>query len=782
MSKFFNMLLLSLFLGVAYLFAQQLPPGISPSSIASMSPSERSALENQAKAQGVSQEEINAYKQKYGAAAKDTNGVNKSMDNTIQPSEAEANPAATDYNTQKEKSIKPATSDNALRYFGYDIFKSTPDAFKPTASGPIDPGYLVGPGDVLRLSVWGQVEFQYELPINLEGKIFIPVAGQVYVSGTPFEKLQDKIKALLSRHYSGLATTPPKTFIDLSVAKLRPIRIFIMGEVNNPGGYTVSSYATVFNALYSVGGPLESGSLRSITVSRNNKRIASVDMYDYLLTGKCTSDVRLQNNDMVFVPQRGKTTAISGSVFRPGYYELRENENLIALLSMCGSVLSTTNIDHALVKRVIPFADRESQQDRYRVIDVNLKKYLDGKEELLLFDRDVISITPLAHDLHNFVGIEGAVQYPGLYQSDTITLRSLIFDRGRPNTDSVYLKRADLIRLNGDLVTTSVIRIDLEKLLADPSMDHRLRPGDRVIVYSKSNIRPTLRTIIVEGEVNKPGIYHADSNMTVTDAILRAGGFTKEALKTKADIYRVDRRENDTLTKSFAVSLPDEFDYAPLNQSTMMLVDGDRIVVRPDPFYYPENIIKVQGLVRYQGVYSLERSRTRLSDILEKAGGPLPGAYLGGAVIMRKGLRVVANVEAAYERKQLKDNILLQKGDSIYIPPAPNNVWVHGQVNNPGLIGYSEGQSVRSYIDRAGGYSEKVECILFKKPNGETRKVGWLSNPVVPDGSEIFVTKKPDQPLNEQNKGPSISEVIRDTLAIITSAVTIIVLVTQVKK
>ncbi|HED36643.1 MAG TPA: polysaccharide export protein, partial [Ignavibacteria bacterium] len=230
--------------------------------------------------------------------------------------------------TVKKAITKTVKKSGGLTYFGYNLFKNIPQSFKPTEIGPIDPGYIIGPGDVLQLYIWGAVELQYQLTVDIQGNIFIPTAGQFFVSGIAYKDLQKKLINYLSKFYQGLKTNPPKVFLDITLAKLRPIRIFVLGEVAQPGGYNISSYATVFNALYSVGGPLTSGSLREIRVIRNNKVITKVDLYDYLLKGKLIGDVRLQNNDMIFIPPRGKTVTIKGEVLRPAIYELKGNENL----------------------------------------------------------------------------------------------------------------------------------------------------------------------------------------------------------------------------------------------------------------------------------------------------------------------------------------------------------------------------------------------------------------------------------------------------------------------
>lgn len=748
--------------------------------------SDPSELERMAKAQGYSDAQIGSAKQKYGKSessqsqstiVKVDENVQRFGDNDVFDIVDRGSA------TTKEKKDSVEVSNNRLPYFGYNVFKNIPDAFSPNAIGPVDPGYIVGPGDVLRLTVWGQAEFQYELTVSKEGKVFIPVAGQVYVTGVPFDELQKKIKGLLSRNYSGLSGNPQRTFMDLTVAKIRPIRIFIMGEVNEPGGYTVSSFATVFNALYSVGGPLERGSLRNVKVVRNGKEVATVDLYGYLLNGKCTTDVRLQNNDVVFVPPRGKTVAITGSVFRPSYYELSDNDQFSSLLNYCGGVLSLTNIDRAQLFRVLPFDKRDGVSELTLMSDINIKDCILQKKELALFDRDSIECTSLYNDLKNKVKLSGAVQYPGLYQSDSLTIAELIFDYGKVIEDRYYSLRADLYRINDDLISRRVIPVDLEKLRKDPSYNFKMAAGDEVVVKEKTVEKPIDLHISVLGEVNKPGICTLSTNMTLVDAIFYAGGFNRKAYKKSVDLYRVNKASLDSLCTVYKIDLPDSFSYMDETMRNFPLEDRDRIVVRIDPVYSDIQTVYISGKVKYQGGYALINRSVRLVEIIDRAGGLLPEAFLDGATVLRNGKRVVVNFEKAYYQKKEKENIVLQPGDSIYIPGKPNTVTVSGNVNNPGLFSFVDGDRIGAYLNRAGGLADSTNYIILTNPNGGSKRTHTSFNRTkVLDGSTIYVSKKPYVDETGKKQGPTITEVIRDTLAIITSAVTVIVLVVQLKK
>ncbi|MBN1306531.1 MAG: SLBB domain-containing protein [Chitinispirillaceae bacterium] len=754
-------------------------------SVSQLSADQLSDFEQQARQRGYTEQQIDMMKRRYS-----TDRLSRVTDSTgffidSLPPEKE-----TAEDTTPSDSIPPPkekTIPDTCNYFGYSLFENVPDAFKPNAFGPVDPGYLVGPGDVLRLSVWGEVEFQYELKISKEGKIFIPVAGQVYVTGIPFEQLQAKLHSILSKHYSGLASHPPKSFMDLSIAQIRPIRIFVMGEAASPGGYTVSSASTAFNALYSIGGPLVSGTLRNITVLRNGKELAVVDMYHYLVSGKCSTDVRLQNDDVIFIPRRGKTVTVRGSVFRPAIYELTEHENLLALLDYCGGVIPETNIEHALIHRVVPFQQRTPSLPKVEVVDIDLRKTIIQREDIPLFDNDTLHVIPLSYDLRNYVLLKGAVRYPGMYECNGISLHTLIFTLGKPIDEKAFTKRADLIRRNDDLITSTIIPIELERLLHDSSSyDQPLRPFDEVIVYEKEVEKPVDLLITVDGEIRKPGIYTMSTNHTVIDALIQAGGFTRGAYRKSVDIYRLRISGNhyDTITEEFKLDLPDPIDFIDSSRREFELHDRDRIVVRPNPDYILDNYVILDGFVKFKGKYAIHQRGERLSDIIARAGGLLPDAFLEGATVTRDKKRLVVNFTEALQGKSSKENILLKKGDSIFIPLRPNTVLITGNVNNPGLFSYVQKSRVRSYIDRAGGLADSSKVILLTAPGGETKKIRRVSfkNPVVQEGSAILVTKKIGRDKSAEKQGPSITEVVRDTLAILASAVTIIGLAIQFNK
>lgn len=773
---------------------------------------------------------------------------------------------------------KDSLSFDVNKYFGYNLFENIPSSFEPAEVGPIDPGYLIGPGDILRLSVWGETEFQYQLEVDPQGNIFIPTAGQVFVSGTSYEALQKKLTIYLSKFYEGLMTDPPTIFLDVSLTKLRPIRIFVTGEVKNPGGYNISSFATVFNALYAVGGPMVSGSLREIKVIRNNKLIATVDLYDYLLKGQLLNDVRLQNNDIVFIPPRKKTVSIKGEVFRPAIYELKDSENLEKLIEYCGGLKSTAYINRVQVKRIRPFNLRDENPYNREYIDFDLTKLLIKEKDFELYNDDEITIFPIIDKEINFVSIEGSVYYPGKYDiktnktltqlikqaggllpetyygkadiirtrldntkefisfdlsdlisnaaekdiylqpmdnikiysiydlvdkqnvsvsgyvknpvtlpyADSLTLYDLIFRAGGLQDPffrgKAFLQRADLIRFNPDGVTTRIISFNLEDVLKDRTFNMKLEPGDRILVY-KADVEKVLEQYVtIEGQVKNPGKYQLSTGMTPMDLIFQAGGFTEEALRTEVYVNRLNESgyEGKQISESFKVELPIMLERDMINNTKFTLKHKDIVVVRKNPDYENQRVVKVEGEVKYAGVYVLENKSETLYELIRKAGGPTEEAFLFGCVFTRNNMRLVVNLDELWNNYDEELDVILQDGDNIYIPKRPNNILVTGEVNNPGLYKFTPGLSVKDYISFAGGETDSSDYILYTKANGETKKVGFglfSSNPTVFDGSVINVKKKPPEPPSETKF--DVGATIKDVLSVIVSAVTIIVLAKQ---
>ena len=811
-------------------------------------------------------------------------------------------------------------SADTLAYFGYGIFEQIPDAFKPNQLGPVDDQYLVGPGDELRLMVWGATEFAYDLTVDREGRIFVPNVGQFMAAGKRLQTLREELKRWLARSYAGLLEDPPTVFMDLTITRLQPVYIYALGEVKQPGGYVIASQSTVFQALYAVGGPKLSGSLREVRVVRNGQAIARVDLYDYLLRGEGREDVRLQNNDQLFVPPRGKTVAIRGQVRRPAIYELKESEGLRELIQFAAGLKPEAFTQYVRIERILPPDQRPDPSVVREVITVPLNGVLEGLRTVSLYDGDRVEVLSVLEVSRNAVYISGAVRHPGLYEIDARvrTVRDLI-ERAGGLTSDVYEGRVQLVRfkrnpaeqppsrflqaweqvIEEDTTDTlalieRMLSLDLSRiLLGDPAHNLLLQPGDRLRVYSELeinvprlvaiggkvrspgyyawrdsmtvydllflggglfdetfrkevyldraelirrvehgagtivipfNLAEALRNegvgkallqpgdsvhvhtvdlqeirnkfVTISGSVKRPGTYRLQENMTLEDLIVQAGGFTEEAWLDWAEVTRQPRNADPNNTELLAERLQvpmaeglrdieavsfalDDTARALQGARKFRLEHRDRVYIRSNPLFRPQQTVTVSGEVRYPGTYTLLRENETLADVLERAGGILPTGYLKGAQLRRGGFPVVVDMERALRRDR-RHNVVLLPGDEIHVPLQPGTVLVTGNVRRPGLIKYIPGQRVGYYIERAGGLDEESRVILVTQANGATYPVhlglkGWFQrDPVVDEGARIEVVRKP--PEEKRQVTFDIGKTLTDIASIAASALTIIAL------
>ena len=706
--------------------------------------------------------------------------------------------------------------------FGIKFFRSSAKDFTPSPSID-DRQYILGSGDVLMVSLWGQVQSSQEVTVDNDGRITLSSVGPLLVSGYSIQDAKKKIMIALSRSYSGLVSSPPTIFMDLSLSKLRPVRVFIMGEVENPGGYFVNNFASVFNSLFVVGGPKPSGSFRDVRVIRNNKTIAHVDLYDYLLGTQKSDDIRINDNDIIYVPLKGKTATIQGEVLRPYTFELLPGENLKKLLEFSGGVRSTMYRDRAQVDRIVPFSERVKEEYNRKVFDINFKDIVSGKKDYTLEDGDIVTIFSIVDRQDNYVTITGDVQQPGRYQFDKVkSVKDLVTaadglwptayraradlirtypdehrekfvidlekamggDRAQnillqkrdslrifnmyeinpqmnvkimghakrpgtyPFTDSMtiknvllsfggledsvfraetFLDRGDIYRLNADLISRRRIEFNVAMILNGSSSDIPIEQGDQIRLYGMSEIIFPYDSVKIYGNVKNPGTYALAKGMTLTDLLLKAGGYTQDAETQKAEIARITRSENlqDSLVTLVFPDLPDLFDTtkSPISilsskAGSFKLTDKDEVYIRSNPDYQLQKHVTVAGEVKHPGVYSLSVMKERLSDIIKRAGGITTNGYARGGSLERDGERLRLNIANAIDNPGGKYDAVLFPGDFIAIPKDPNTVRVLGEVNNPGRYSYVHGESKTFYLDFAGGVKDSADYVLINYPEG----------------------------------------------------------------
>ena len=638
---------------------------------------------------------------------------------------------------------KPQSESLNVSYFGYEIFKRDPALFQATSVGAIDDNYLIGPGDEIIVMLWGETQFRQVLKVNREGFIFIPEIGQVFVNGLSMSLLESKLFRVLSQSYASLNPYGGKatTFLDISLGNLRPLRIQVLGEVSQPGAYTVSPSATLFSALYYFNGPTTLGSLRDIQLIRGGVTLSNIDFYDYLLTGKSPNDQNLQLDDVIFVPRRMKTVTIKGEINRPGIYELKPGEDLKDILSMAGDLKITAYQDRIQIDRIVSFDKREELGMDRMYTDVNIKELNKMNNSFDLQDGDVIQIFSVLDLRQNVVDIRGSVTRPGKYDiGDSLSLSQLILKADSLSGDA-YLERVDVVRTKSDF-TEELIRLNLDKVINnDPEHDILLTGLDRVRVYGKAEM--VSKTFVsISGHVKNPGIYSLQKNMNLHDLVFKAGGYIDPEFKKEAYMDRAElvRRNNKSGRKEIIpFNLISILNNEPISKMILNADDAVRIYSARE-IKGQLNSVLLSGHVKNPGKYELYEENMTLYDLLFKAGGFNDNVFKSNTLLERADLiryendRIIQkiinfNLGEVLSSQDSKENYILYPDDEvkIYSKEVFNRaryVSIGGVVRNPGSFKYKVQMSLKDLILEAGGVSEnvyryKVEIARIN-PNNKT--------------------------------------------------------------
>ena len=566
-------------------------------------------------------------------------------------------------------------------YFGYDIFKRDPSLFQATSAGVVDPNYIIGPGDEIIVMLWGETQFRQVLKVDREGFIFLPELGQVFVIGLNLALLESKLYKVLSQAYSSLNPVNGKasSFLDVSLGNLRPLRIQVIGEVAQPGAYTVSPNATLFSSLYYFNGPTNLGSLRDIRLIRDGKKIASIDFYDFLLTGKKLKDEKLQLDDVIYIPKRLKTVQINGEINRPGIYELKDDESLLDLIKITAGLKTSAYLERAQIDRIIPFEERKVKEIDREITDINIASIIKNEEQFQLNDGDKIEIFSILDTRSNVVQIEGSITRPGIYDiGDSLKLSELIVKAGDVLGDA-YKERIDIVRTLGDF-NEELIKLNLSEVISgNPENDISLQGLDRIKIYSKSDmIQDTYVTIL--GNVKNQGRYPLIKNMTVYDLIFKSGGFIDEEHKKSTYLKRAELiREVDNTNKKYIIPFDLSLVLQKQDIASTILEPNDFIRIYSNAEIKGEiQYVTISGHVKYPGQYELFEKNMTLHDLIFKAAGledPIHKSktFLDRADIIRLNenrinSRIIPfDLKSVFEDKNATANIKLEPGDEIKI-------------------------------------------------------------------------------------------------------------------
>ena len=660
------------------------------------------------------------------------------------------------------------------KVFGRDIFNNKELTFEPNMNIATPQNYRLGPGDAVFIDVYGASQKTIEDTVSPDGTVTIEGFGPVYISGMTVEQANSKLRSTLGARYSS-------SKIKLTVGQTRSIMVNVMGEVENPGTYTLPAFATVFHALYMAGGTNDIGTMRNIKIYRNNRLVSTVDIYDYILNGKLTGNVRLADNDVISVGTYDCLVNVTGKVKRPMYYEMKKNESVGTLLKYAGGFTGD-----AYKKSVRVVRKTGKEYSVYNVDEFDMSSFQ-------IADEDSVSVDSILPRFSNMVEIKGAVFRPGMYQvgGNINSIRTLI-ECADGLLEEAFTARAVMHRMKSDR-TLEVIPVDVEGILSGKVADMPIQNNDVLFIPTKQEMMEQ-QTITIHGEVNYPGTYKYAENETLEDFVLQAGGLKQTASTVKVDVAR--RVSNpkawttDSLTaRTFSFALKDGFVID--GEPGFKLMPYDEVYVRKSPGYYKQQNVKVEGEVMFSGTYTLSKKNQRLSDIIKEAGGVNDRAFIEGARLERKPnederKRMEAALKTAKEQLEaleldaatvnkkidLKNSekikkfevpetytvgieldkalanpggdadIVLREGDRIVVPQYNGTVKINGAVMYPNTVGYQKGKKAKYYINQAGGYSNKAKksqaYIIYM--NGTIAKVNDGARPQ--PGCEIVIPEK----------------------------------------
>ena len=663
------------------------------------------------------------------------------------------------------------------KIFGHDIFNNEDLTFEPNMNIATPENYVLGPGDAVFVDIYGASQRSVQETISPDGFIVIEGFGPIQVSGLTVQQANSRVRSQLGARYSS-------SKIRLSVGQTRTIMVNVMGEVKSPGTYTLSAFSSVFHALYMAGGPSEIGTLRNIKVYRHNKLVTTVDVYDYILNGKLSGNVRLGDNDVIVVGSYDCLVNVTGKVKRPMYYEMKKNESVGTLIDYAGGFAGD-----AYRKSVRVVRKSGTQYSVYNVNEFDMASFR-------MADNDSVSVDSILPRYSNMVEVKGAVFRPGMYQlGEHIYSVKTLMESSEGVTEDAFTQHAVMHRMKADR-TLEVIAVDIEGIMNGTVADIPLKNEDVLFIPTKQESR-VQQTIAIHGEVQYPGTYKYADNETLEDFVLQAGG-----LKESASMHNVlvSRRivnphaitSDSILAQSFNFSLKDGFVID--GEPGFKLKPFDEVYVRKSPGYFTQQNVDIEGEVMFAGTYTLTKKNERLSDLFKRAGGGTDLAYIPGARLERKvndaervrleelvkmrkdekervlqeiainNNRSVGEMQQIVNMEELTEipetyhvgieldkalanpggdfDIVLREGDRIHVPTYNGTVKIEGEVMYPNTIAYKEGKSAKYYINQAGGYNRyaKKNQAYVIYMNGTVAKVNDGAK-ILP-GCEIVVPQK----------------------------------------
>ena len=746
---------------------------------------------------GVTKDQMLRIKEEYERQQAKTNEVRAEQKADTQ----RVNPEKRDDSEKAQNNnMREAAPVGNIKVFGRDIFNNSNLTFEPSLNIATPVDYRLGPGDQLVIEVWGASQANITQKVTPDGYITIPDVGPIQVNGLTVQAASNKIRAKLSKIYSGMGTTNVdlSTDVKVSLGQIRTIQVNIMGEVAQPGTYALSSFSTVFHALYKAGGISQLGSLRNIKVVRGGRTVATVDVYDYILHGRSHSDIRLQEGDVILASPYDALVLVKGKIKRPMYYEMKRTESIRTLIDYAGGFTNDAYTSAVTVER-----NDEKERTICSVDDMNYGVFK-------VKDGDVVSVGAILDRYNNRIEIKGAVYRPGFYElgKEISTVRDLI-TKADGLLEDAFTNRAVLHRENLDK-TLEIISVNVKGVLDGTEPDITLQRNDVLFIPSKYDLEAK-GTVEISGEVYSPGIFPYAENTKLEDLIIMAGGLTESASKVRVDIARRLNDPNSTkkqkeISKMFSFAVKDGF--VVEGDPGFILEPYDQVFVRRSPGYTPKVNVSITGEVEFEGSYALNERNERLSDLIARAGGLTGFAYLKGARLERqlkeeeylqakelltmvasnnqisgndsiiipavsRTYTVAIDLEKIMSNPHSSLDPVLQDGDAVIIPQLMTTVQVTGSVRKPNSVVYNPDMKLKDYISEAGGYAERARksgtFILY--PNGHIKELGRnASAKEIVGGAKIIV---PQKGRSQWNLGTTLSTVATSVsmLAVIASLI-----------
>ncbi len=746
-----------------------------------------SEIEIAARAKGMSDSEILKFKKRLAELKISTNNNKTSVERNR------------DTNIEKDSTDKKENP-LAKKIFGFSLFTNTNLSFEPSTNIATPLNYQLGPGDKLIIDIWGASQETYEQKVTAEGYIIISNLGPIYVNGMTIEQATAKIKKEISAIYAGLYSG--NTFLKVTLGSVRSIKVNIVGDAQLPGTYTISSLSTALNAIYAAGGPSENGCLRNIKIIRNNLIVAELDFYEFLLKGELPKNMRLQDEDIIFIPTYENRVEIKGAVKRNFLFDLKTSENLKDLIYYAGGFTDKAYNENIKISR--------KTGKQYKAFDVARTE----QDTFKLKNGDVIEVDTVLQKFENRVRIEGAVNRPGEFAiNNSLSLWELIEKAGGLREDA--FKNRVIINRTQDDLSLKVIPIIVTDSIKLKSV--LLQKEDIISVASIFDIQEEY-VLNIEGEVKVPGKYPYAENTSIEDLIIKAGGFLESASLAKIE---VSRRIKDNQSTSYNEKIAEIFQFQITQDlkvsdsaSKFELMPFDNIYIRKSPGYTDQKMVQLEGEILFPGYYSISSKSERISDIIARSGGITPEAYVKGARLIRqisssKQLQlkdieklkervndtlpiddqtinktettISIDLEKILKKAGSKYDLFLEKGDVVKIPKEPQTVGLSGALLYPVVVRYMKGYGVRKYISSSGGFSDdaKPSKIYVVNINGSVKRTSrflFIKNyPKVEPGAEIVVPQKTEK------KGMSTTEAVGFGTAMSSLALIIITIVNALK-